>query len=94
MEGGAVPVVSDVGINSEILGHGERGRVFPFDDHTKLAQHLADLSRAPRQLARLARAGREYTRTVTLDAFADLQRRILVNFLGVPEPRRQEEIPT
>jgi glycosyltransferase involved in cell wall biosynthesis len=83
MSGGAVPVASDVGINAQMLGEG-RGRLFQFGDAAGLADRLAELAGAPAALRSMALAGREYTRTRTLEAFWDLQNDILTNRLGVP----------
>lgn len=88
MASGAVPVASDVGLNREILGDGRRGLLFPFRDDVELARQLAFLAAAPGEVRRLARAGREYTREITLDAFVVLQDRILTEWLSVPPPRR------
>lgn len=83
MCGGAVPVASDVGINSQILAK-NRGRVFPFGDSERLAQRLAELAHNPELLRQMALDGREYTRTRTLEAFWELQDQILTERLGVP----------
>lgn len=93
MSGGAVPVASDVGINAQMLSEG-RGRLFRFGDAGGLAERLAELAAAPAALRMMALAGREYTRTRTLEAFWDLQNDILTNRLGVPaRPPLSEESP-
>jgi len=92
MCGGAVPVASNVGINSEILAKG-RGRVFPYGDSERLAQCLADLSGDPDRLRRMTLAGREYTRSRTLEAFWELQQQILTDRLGVPAERSDPCVP-
>jgi hypothetical protein len=94
MAAGAAPVASDVGINAQILGRGERGLVFPFDDDAALAGRLRQMIESPETLTRAASAGRTYTREITLDAFAAVQRQILTERLGVPERRpAREEVP-
>jgi hypothetical protein len=56
-----------------------------------LAERLLELSRSPATLYRMALAGREYTRSHTLEAFWDLQNDILSNRLGVPALRSRFE---
>jgi glycosyltransferase involved in cell wall biosynthesis len=94
MAAGAAPVASDVGINGQILGGGERGLLFPFNDHAALAGRLREIAGSPDTLRRMALAGREYTREITLDAFAAMQHRILTERLGVADRRPvREEVP-
>jgi glycosyltransferase involved in cell wall biosynthesis len=57
-----VPVASDVGGNTEIVGHDVHGLVFQSGDEAALAGHLARLAREPQTRARLAVAAREHVR--------------------------------
>lgn len=84
MAGGAVPIASEVGINAQILAHGERGLIFPFNQHVALAARLHEAATDPSGLARRAEAGRDYTRGITLESFYELQDHILTDRLGVP----------
>lgn len=96
MAAGAVPVASDVGLNREILRNGSRGLLFPFGDDAALADRLTDLARQPLVVCRMASAGREYTRGITLEAFEAAQHRILTDWLAVPAPSpapRPQEVP-
>jgi glycosyltransferase involved in cell wall biosynthesis len=80
---GSVPVAADVGINALIVAHGQRGETFPHGDHEALARVLEKLLGQPELLEKKMVAGREYTRTVTLEAFAELHRRVLAEQWGL-----------
>lgn len=88
MAGGAVPVATEVGINAQILEHGERGVTFPFNSSEGLAERLRELVHDPAGMARRVEAGRAYTRDITLEAFYALHHRILSDRLGVPPVSR------
>jgi glycosyltransferase involved in cell wall biosynthesis len=74
---GAVPVLSDIGMSREIVGGTERGRVFPPGDEAALAAHLVALASDAAEVARLVRAGREYARGRTLEAWKEHLREML-----------------
>ena len=66
---GAVPIASNFGISNYILGYGERGLTFPYGDVNALADRIKELVADPSRVARMIHAGRQYARTVTLEAF-------------------------
>ncbi len=91
MAAGAAVVASDVGLNRQLLGDGKRGLVFPYDAPVALAEALRQLAVDPRRLRSMGAAGREYARTITLEAYYELQERILSERLGFAAPMRVRE---
>lgn len=69
MVAGAVPVVSDFPMARAMVDGGRRGLTFPAGDPSALAGRLAELHQAPGRVAGMVVAGRDYARTVTLDAY-------------------------
>ena len=84
-----VPIFGESPVSGELSGDGTRGLVFPPDDHRALGRHVVDLVGEPQRWAKLARAGREHTTSLTLDAFQERLRTMLEHHWGVslPEPR-------
>jgi glycosyltransferase involved in cell wall biosynthesis len=92
---GTVPVAADVGINAQILDHGRRGATFAGGDAMMLAQEIRALVEQRERFAGMISQGRQYTRTVTLEAFQELTRRTLVSHwrLAFPGADRRESLP-
>jgi glycosyltransferase involved in cell wall biosynthesis len=74
---GAIPLLSDVSVNPQIVGESDRGRYFPTDNAAALAQHMAELAQQPNEMARLIENGRDYSRILTLEAWRDHIRQML-----------------
>ena len=68
---GAIPLLSNVSINAQIVGESDRGRHFPTDDATTLAKQIEEVAREPREMVRLIKNGRDYSRILTLEAWQD-----------------------
>ncbi len=68
---GAIPLLSDVSVNAQIVGESDRGRHFPTDDATTLAKQIEEVAREPREMVRLIKNGRDYSRILTLEAWQD-----------------------
>jgi glycosyltransferase involved in cell wall biosynthesis len=66
---GAVPIASDIGVINGILGRGNRGLTFPYGDVEKLVERILFLVSNPAHTARMISTGREYSKTVTIEAF-------------------------
>lgn len=80
---GAVPILSDVEISAEIVGHGERGRYFPPDDVDAVVRHVLELARNPGEMIRLIENGRAHARSLTLEVWRDHIRQMLEEHWGV-----------
>jgi glycosyltransferase involved in cell wall biosynthesis len=80
---GCLPVAADVAINRQIVAEGERGATFPWGEPESLAAVLRGIIADPSRLAEQIRAGRAYTRGVTLEAFRDLHRQVLERQWGL-----------
>lgn len=68
---GAVPVVSDIGMNRYILEEGQRGKLFSFGDATALAAILEAFSKKPDTLTQCLLRGYAYAEHLTLDRFRE-----------------------
>lgn len=66
---GAIPVLSNVNLSSQIVGGTERGRCFPSEDATALAQVIRELADRPHEMVQLIANGREYARSLTLETW-------------------------
>jgi glycosyltransferase involved in cell wall biosynthesis len=66
---GAIPILSDVDISSQMIGGVTRGRCFPQGDLVTLGEIIEELVHKPVQMAALIRNGREYARNFTLEAW-------------------------
>lgn len=80
---GVVPIFGESPVAAEISGGGTRGLVFDPDDDGRLAELIAGLVADRERWARMSRAAREYTATVTLDAFEERVRELLERQWGV-----------
>lgn len=68
---GVIPILSDVGVSSHLVGQTERGRCFPQGEVEKIVQYIMELANSPGGMARLIQNGREYARSLTLEAWQD-----------------------
>jgi hypothetical protein len=75
-----------VGINAQIVDYGRRGATFAPGSADALAQVIGTLVEEPKRLAELIHRGREYTRSVTLEAFQELHRSVLASHWGISLP--------
>lgn len=66
---GCIPIISDVDVSTGIVGDRDRGRHFSARDSLAIANHIEELSTSPREMARLITNGREYAKTMTLEAW-------------------------
>jgi glycosyltransferase involved in cell wall biosynthesis len=74
---GAIPILSDVSTNPQIIAGGRRGRCFnPEDDHN-LASHVLELAGRPDEMARLIVNCRQYAQERTLEAWREHLRQTL-----------------
>ena len=80
---GAIPLLSDLPVNLQIIGRGARGRSFRPTDAETIAAHVAELARDPSEMARLIERGREYSLTLTLDAWREHVKDMLERHWGV-----------
>ena len=83
---GAVPVMSRVPMADALVAGGVRGVTFAGDDPDALAGAIASLASDPARVAAMVAAGRDYTRTVTLDAFGAQLHDILETHWGIVLP--------
>jgi glycosyltransferase involved in cell wall biosynthesis len=74
---GAIPLLSNVSVNPQIVGERDRGRYFPIDDAVTLAKQIEELAQQPREMVRLIKNGRDYSRILTLEAWRDHIRQML-----------------
>lgn len=74
---GAIPLLSNVSVNPQIVGGSDRGRYFPTDDAATLAKHIEELAQQPKEMVRLIKNGRDYSRILTLEAWRDHIRQML-----------------
>ena len=81
-----VPVFSESPVAVEIAGGGERGIVVGADDHRAMADAVRDLMGDRERWATMAAAAREYSSTVTLEAFQDRVHELLERQWGVDLP--------
>jgi glycosyltransferase involved in cell wall biosynthesis len=86
---GAIPILSDVSTNSEIVGYGSRGRYFSIDHVQSIADHISDLSYHPSDMIQMIENGRVYARTVTLEAWQQHLHWMLTEHwkINLPKPR-------
>lgn len=68
---GTVPIISDVNLSSQLVGHGCRGAVFRPGDYIGAASAVADLSRGPNELMKMIYDGRRYVRKLSLECWRD-----------------------
>ncbi|MBP7997647.1 MAG: glycosyltransferase family 4 protein [Chloroflexi bacterium] len=80
---GAIPILSDVDLSSQFIGNSERGRCFPLEDISSIANHVNELSQNPQEMIRLIRNGRLYAHELTLEAWRDHIRVMLESFWGI-----------
>jgi glycosyltransferase involved in cell wall biosynthesis len=74
---GAIPILSNVSTNPQIVGHGSRGRCFSPEDAKSISNHVRDLSSRPADMIRLIHNGREYAQSLTLEAWQQHLREML-----------------
>lgn len=74
---GAIPVLSDVSVNPQIVGVGARGRYFATGDAAALAKDIEELAQQPSEMVRLIKNGRDYSRILTLEAWQEHIRQML-----------------
>ena len=72
-----VPVFGESPVAGEISGEGTRGLVYDPEDPAALVEHVVGLVNDRERRAKMARSGRDYATTVTLDAFQDRVREML-----------------
>lgn len=85
---GTVPVFSDSPVAPEIAGDGTRGRVVGSDDHGAFARAVVELTSDRARWARMAKAARDHTADMTLEAFAERVQEMLERQWGVRFPPR------
>jgi glycosyltransferase involved in cell wall biosynthesis len=68
---GAIPLLSDLSVNAQIVGRAERGRCFPQGDASAIAAQIFELASNPAEMTRLINSGREYARQLTLEAWRE-----------------------
>jgi glycosyltransferase involved in cell wall biosynthesis len=88
MVAGAVPVISDFPLARSLVAGGERGLTFRGGDPASLATRIAELRASPPRVARMIEAGRDYSRTVTLDAYRDRIETLLDQHWNLAPPIR------
>lgn len=74
---GAIPLLSDVDMSSQIVGMGTRGRCFPQDDALAISQTVKNLTHDPVSMTQMIKNGRAYAATLTLEAWQIHIREIL-----------------
>lgn len=84
MVAGAVPVLSDFPLARSLVGDGQRGVVVHGGGAEALAASWRRLASDPAGLAAMARAGRQYSRSRTLEAFEASLRDLLGERWGLP----------
>jgi glycosyltransferase involved in cell wall biosynthesis len=77
---GAIPVLSDVSVNPQIVGGGDRGRNFANGDAAALAVQIEELAQRPSEMIRLIKNGRYYSRILTLEAWQEHIRQMLTYY--------------
>lgn len=80
---GVVPVFGQSPVAAEIAGSGTRGLVIDPDDHEAMAAAVAGLVADRQRWVGMARAARDHTEGMTLDAFQDRVRELLKRHWGV-----------
>jgi glycosyltransferase involved in cell wall biosynthesis len=81
-----VPIFGESPVAGEISGDGTRGLVFPPDDPARLASHVVGLAQDPARWSKMAQAARDYSNTVTLEAFQGRIRDLLQRHWRVSLP--------
>lgn len=81
-----VPVFSESPVAAEISGDGSRGVVVAADDHRRMADEVAALVGDRQRWSTMAREGRRYASTVTLEAFQERVHDLLERQWGVDLP--------
>lgn len=74
---GAVPILSNVNLSAQLVGGGERGRLFGPGDYEGAADAVAELICEPAKLASMIQQGRAYARTLTLERWREHLRQML-----------------
>jgi glycosyltransferase involved in cell wall biosynthesis len=68
---GAVPIASKVGIIDSILGQGRHGLCYSYGNIDQLVDQILNLINNPSLNSKMIISGREYSRTVTIEAFQE-----------------------
>jgi glycosyltransferase involved in cell wall biosynthesis len=66
---GAIPLLSDINLNPQVVGGTDRGRCYPVDDASLLARHIAELSHDSAEMVRLIKNCRDYAHDHTLESW-------------------------
>jgi glycosyltransferase involved in cell wall biosynthesis len=66
---GAIPIISDVNLSSQIVDGSKRGRCFPLGDPYVIALHIVELIHSPKEMITLISNGRSYARDCTLEVW-------------------------
>jgi glycosyltransferase involved in cell wall biosynthesis len=74
---GVVPILSDVDMSQQIVGAGIRGRCFPQGDAQAVAGIVIDLAQNPEMMVGMIENGREYARSLNLEAWQQHLREML-----------------
>jgi glycosyltransferase involved in cell wall biosynthesis len=90
---GAIPILSDVSVNPQIVGGSARGRYFPTNDAAALAKHIEELAERPSEMVRLIKNGRDYSRILTLEAWQEhIEQMLRTHWVNGTEPRDLNEV--
>lgn len=68
---GAVPILSDVGMSSQIVGGTERGACYPFNDVDAAVLAILNLATNPAEMVRRIENGRQYAKKRTLEEWRE-----------------------
>jgi glycosyltransferase involved in cell wall biosynthesis len=84
---GAVPILSNVNLSAQLVGHGERGRLFTVGDYAEAAEAIMELSQQPAAMIRMIEQGRVYARSLTLERWREHLHHMLKTQWSVALPR-------